>query len=216
MDAKVSTKTKTMQVQNLFRYISFKAKSLSHCLTELFPIYQNKHWTIRRSFRRTIVPLYYIEDYRISRFVWVFEILNIQIFVYYVQMRQKNGGNFSCCLVGGTKGFLLTFQGNVCLSEILLSSRRWNSEWSLLQRNFSKKISCYFVKIRALCDNLIVSLNPLTKALIFWKSEQGARKIFHLTFLVAYVSGWWKQVIYNYGHLHWLIYLLHLLMTLLL
>ena len=25
-----------------------KSKSLSHCLTELFPIYQNKHWTIRR------------------------------------------------------------------------------------------------------------------------------------------------------------------------
>ena len=24
-----------------------KSKSLSHCLTELFPIYQNKHWTIR-------------------------------------------------------------------------------------------------------------------------------------------------------------------------
>ena len=23
-------------------------KSASHCLTELFPIYQNKHWTIRR------------------------------------------------------------------------------------------------------------------------------------------------------------------------
>ena len=25
-----------------------KSKSLSHCLTELFPIYQNEHWTIRR------------------------------------------------------------------------------------------------------------------------------------------------------------------------
>ena len=25
-----------------------KSKSLSHCLTELFSIYQNKHWTIRR------------------------------------------------------------------------------------------------------------------------------------------------------------------------
>ena len=44
----------------------------------------------------------------------------IHISVYYVQMRQKNGGNFSCCL-GGTKGFLLTSQGNICSSEILLS-----------------------------------------------------------------------------------------------
>ena len=25
-----------------------KSKSLSHCLTKLLPIYQNKHWTIRR------------------------------------------------------------------------------------------------------------------------------------------------------------------------
>ena len=25
-----------------------RTKSASHCLTELFPIYQNKHWTIRR------------------------------------------------------------------------------------------------------------------------------------------------------------------------
>ena len=25
-----------------------KSKSLSHCLTELFPFYQNKHWTIQR------------------------------------------------------------------------------------------------------------------------------------------------------------------------
>ena len=47
-------------------------------------------------------------------------VLCIHIFVYYVQMRQKNGGNFSRCL-GGTKGFLLTSQGNICSSEIFLS-----------------------------------------------------------------------------------------------
>ena len=33
-----------------------KSKSLSHCLTELFPIYQNKHWTIRWWDDHTVVP----------------------------------------------------------------------------------------------------------------------------------------------------------------
>ena len=37
-------------------------ESATHCLTELFLIYQNKHWTI--------IPLYYIEDCRIyCRFI---------------------------------------------------------------------------------------------------------------------------------------------------
>ena len=38
------------------------------CLTELFPIYQNKHWTIRQQDNNSfwpMVPLYYIEDCRI-------------------------------------------------------------------------------------------------------------------------------------------------------
>ena len=34
-----------------------KTKSLSHCLTELFPIYQNNIWTIRRWDDHTIIPL---------------------------------------------------------------------------------------------------------------------------------------------------------------
>ena len=33
-----------------------KAKSLSHCLTELFPIYQNNIWTIRQWDDHTIIP----------------------------------------------------------------------------------------------------------------------------------------------------------------
>ena len=33
-----------------------KSKSLSHCHTELFPIYQNKHWTIRWRDDRSINP----------------------------------------------------------------------------------------------------------------------------------------------------------------
>ena len=33
-----------------------KSKSLSHCLTELFPIYQNKHWTVRRQDNHSVNP----------------------------------------------------------------------------------------------------------------------------------------------------------------
>ena len=36
-----------------------KAKPASHCLTELFSIYQNNNWTIRRWNDHTIVPPYY-------------------------------------------------------------------------------------------------------------------------------------------------------------
>ena len=32
-----------------------KTKSATHCLTELFPFYQNKHWIIRRRDNHTIV-----------------------------------------------------------------------------------------------------------------------------------------------------------------
>ena len=31
----------------MYSLICPKTKSATHCLTELFPIYQNKHWTIR-------------------------------------------------------------------------------------------------------------------------------------------------------------------------
>ena len=34
-----------------------RAKSANHCLTELFSIYQNKHWTIRRWDDHIVVPL---------------------------------------------------------------------------------------------------------------------------------------------------------------
>ena len=33
-----------------------KSKSLSHCLTELFPIYQNKQWTIRQQDNCSVDP----------------------------------------------------------------------------------------------------------------------------------------------------------------
>ena len=34
-----------------------KSKLLSHCLTELLSIYQNKHWTIRQWDDRSVNPL---------------------------------------------------------------------------------------------------------------------------------------------------------------
>ena len=34
-----------------------RTKSASHCLTEIFPIYQNKHWTISRRDNHIVVPL---------------------------------------------------------------------------------------------------------------------------------------------------------------
>ena len=36
-----------------------KTKTATHCLTKLFSIYQNKHWTIRRPDNHTAVPLYH-------------------------------------------------------------------------------------------------------------------------------------------------------------
>ena len=45
-----------------------KSKSLSHCLNELFPIYQDKYWTIRQQDDRSVDPSYYIEDCRIFKF----------------------------------------------------------------------------------------------------------------------------------------------------
>ena len=37
-------------------FICPKAKSATHFLTELFPIYQNKHWTIRQQDDNSINP----------------------------------------------------------------------------------------------------------------------------------------------------------------
>ena len=34
-----------------------RAKSANQCLTELFPMYQNKHWTIRQRDDHIVVPL---------------------------------------------------------------------------------------------------------------------------------------------------------------
>ena len=42
-----------------------KAKPSTHCLTELFQIYQTNHWTIRWWNDQKIVPSYYIKDCRI-------------------------------------------------------------------------------------------------------------------------------------------------------
>ena len=51
-----------------------KAKPASHCLTELFSIYQNKHWTIRRRDDHIIVP----SSNRIKLKIDWFNILHVQ------------------------------------------------------------------------------------------------------------------------------------------
>ena len=51
-----------------------KSKSLSHCLTELFSIYQNKHWTIRRRDDRSVDQLSHCILFKIVGFLlggWV-------------------------------------------------------------------------------------------------------------------------------------------------
>ena len=45
-----------------------KSKSLSHCLTELFPFYQNKHWTIQRQDDRSVDPSFHCIILKIVRF----------------------------------------------------------------------------------------------------------------------------------------------------
>ena len=44
---------------NINSFICPKTKSATRCLTELFPIYQNKHWNIRQLDNHTFVPLSY-------------------------------------------------------------------------------------------------------------------------------------------------------------
>ena len=47
-----------------------KSKSLSHCLTELFPNYQNKHWTIRRRNDRFANPPFHRIILKIDGFLY--------------------------------------------------------------------------------------------------------------------------------------------------
>jgi hypothetical protein len=46
-----------------------ESKSLSHCLTELFLIYQNKHWTIRRRNDRFVNPPFHRNLLKIDGFL---------------------------------------------------------------------------------------------------------------------------------------------------
>ena len=49
-----------------------KTNSATHCVTELFPIYQNKHWTIRR---REVILLVYKVDHQVA-LAYLYHILN--------------------------------------------------------------------------------------------------------------------------------------------
>ena len=46
-----------------------RTKSASHCLTELFPIYQNKHWTIRRRDDHIVVQSSHHNIFKIDWFL---------------------------------------------------------------------------------------------------------------------------------------------------
>ena len=54
--------------------ICHKAKSANHCLTELFSIYQNKHWTIRRRDDHIVVPS---SNHIKSKIDWILNSLTI-------------------------------------------------------------------------------------------------------------------------------------------
>ena len=45
-----------------------RAKSSNHCLTELFSIYQNKHWTIRRRDHHIVVQSSHRNIFKIDNF----------------------------------------------------------------------------------------------------------------------------------------------------
>ena len=67
-------------------WIGHKTKQAS--LTKLFPVYQNKHWTVKRSFHWPIVKPYYIEDCRIFG-VRSFKKLNCIFFsIVYLQIME--------------------------------------------------------------------------------------------------------------------------------
>jgi hypothetical protein len=45
-----------------------KLKSLSHCFTEFFPFYQNKHWTIQQREDRSVDPSFHCIKMKIVGF----------------------------------------------------------------------------------------------------------------------------------------------------
>ena len=58
-------------------------KLLSHCLTELFPIYQNKHWTIRRQDNCSVDLLSHHIILKIVRFQYtIFHVLQASTYFW--------------------------------------------------------------------------------------------------------------------------------------
>ena len=57
-----------------------RTKSASHCLTELFPIYQNKHWTIRRRDDHIVVQSSHLNIFKIDWFLVYWWYLAVGLF----------------------------------------------------------------------------------------------------------------------------------------
>ena len=103
-----------------------KTKSLNNCRTELFPIYQNNIWAIRRWDNHTVlpsptVPLYYIEDSWIFWSSWMPNNNKIHVKINQgpvVKIR------FFFYLLDKCDQFKLTLK----LSHFFV--RRWNTYWN--------------------------------------------------------------------------------------
>ena len=74
-----------------------KSKLLSHCLTELFPIYQNKHWAIRLQDNSSVDTLSHRIILKIVGFLMYHSILNTT-FKYVIDidfhLQPKSVGSF--------------------------------------------------------------------------------------------------------------------------
>ena len=122
-----------------------KAKSLSHCLTELFPIYQNNIWTIRQWDNHTIVPPYYIEDCRISRPEVIFRKNDdnkpLRSFFskdYFTQKSDRNLLHF-CCWHRKYFWLYLYWSKDILIGQKLLFSNEPNNVCKVTKINCSRK-----------------------------------------------------------------------------
>ena len=111
-----------------------KAKSATHCLTKLFPIYQNKHWTIIRWDNHTDIPSSHRLILKIVGFMmrmYLFYILGPELpmatFVYHSMVPLANG---LAIMGGGNSGvgftenvYFLTCANRNCIISLLTTAK---------------------------------------------------------------------------------------------
>ena len=104
-----------------------RAKSSNHCLTELFSIYQNKHWTIRRRDDHIVVP----SSNRIkSKIDWIFVYSSLEYGFCNKSLRYKWSSD-------QLNTFSSLFGGSVQFSAAL--AKKW-LEFHLYQSNFLQNL----------------------------------------------------------------------------